>query len=314
MSSKQGFNLHDLSLMLAEKMDMSESDSLLFLNELFSLLTEQIFTEGEASVASLGTFKIDRVEPQDIKGVMEYYRLMFTLSDELSNSINKPFVNFETTKINEGVTFDNIPVIKSDEVGIIEDIDSDVSVLYVQKSVAPVVEELSEEVVAEEGIVVETPEEVVAEEETVVEIPQEVVAEEETAVETPEKVVAEEGTVVETPEEIIAEEEPVEEIPEEVIIDEEIIVETPKEVIIEQEAIEEAPEEDSSIIVANTEITDEFFAEEEPPYYSDDGVRPKHEIATNSRRRRNLIALTAAVGVVVIITASAFFFQQRTID
>lgn len=286
MSSKQGFNLHDLSLMLTEKMDMSESDSLLFLNELFSLLTEQIFTEGEASVASLGTFKIDRVEPQDIKGVMEYYRLMFTLSDELSNSINKPFVNFETTKINEGVTFDNIPVIKSDEVGIIEDIDSDVSVLYVQKSVAPVVEELSEEVVAEEGIVVETPEEVVAEE----------------------------GTVVETPEEIIAEEEPVEEIPEEVIIDEEIIVETPKEVIIEQEAIEEAPEEDSSIIVANTEITDEFFAEEEPPYYSDDGVRPKHEIATNSRRRRNLIALTAAVGVVVIITASAFFFQQRTID
>lgn len=272
MSSKQGFNLHDLSLMLTEKMDMSESDSLLFLNELFSLLTEQIFTEGEASVASLGTFKIDRVEPQDIKGVMEYYRLMFTLSDELSNSINKPFVNFETTKLNEGVTFDNIPVIKSDEVGIIEDIDSDVSVLYVQKSVAPVVEELSEEVVAEEG------------------------------------------TVVETPEEIIAEEEPVEEIPEEVIIDEEIIVETPKEVIIEQEAIEEAPEEDSSIIVANTEITDEFFAEEEPPYYSDDGVRPKHEIATNSRRRRNLIALTAAVGVVVIITASAFFFQQRTID
>ena len=300
MSSKQGFNLHDLSLMLTEKMDMSESDSLLFLNELFSLLTEQIFTEGEASVASLGTFKIDRVEPQDIKGVMEYYRLMFTLSDELSNSINKPFVNFETTKLNEGVTFDNIPVIKSDEVGIIEDIDSDVSVLYVQKSVAPVVEELSEEVVAEEGIVVETPEEVVAEEET--------------AVETPEEVVAEEGTVVETPEEIIAEEEPVEEIPEEVIIDEEIIVETPKEVIIEQEAIEEAPEEDSSIIVANTEITDEVFAEEEPPYYSDDGVRPKHEIATNSRRRRNLIALTAAVGVVVIITASAFFFQQRTID
>ncbi len=175
--------IQEIAGVLVEKNGLSQHDADDFANLVFAVVVEQLQRGEQVKVRGLGTFKIVDVEARESVSVRtgervvieSHQKVSFTPDTMMKELVNKPFSQFETVMLNDGVEF--------------EDIEDDEE--------APVAEE--------EPAVEEAP---VAEEEPAVE--ETPVAEEEPAVE--ETPVAEEGPAVE--EVPVAEEEPaVEEVP-----------------------------------------------------------------------------------------------------
>lgn len=127
MKLNTGINLHDISKLLISKTGLSDTDVSLFLKELFTLIVERLLYEDSVEIDSLGVFSINNLKTEHEK---TYYYLNFIPSSELIDSINKPFLNFEITKLNEGVDLGEVRVVVKDEE--ISGIDtSEESILYI---------------------------------------------------------------------------------------------------------------------------------------------------------------------------------------
>ncbi|MDD4515135.1 HU family DNA-binding protein [Massilibacteroides sp.] len=109
-------NISDLATLLAEYTGKDKKTTELFVRELISVISDALLEERIVKVKGLGTFKIIQVDERESVHVNTGERFVipahskftFTPDKELKEQVNKPFASFETTELNDGVTFSEI--------------------------------------------------------------------------------------------------------------------------------------------------------------------------------------------------------------
>lgn len=136
-------NIQDIALLLAERVGRDKADTELFLRALIEEVTEGVCADHQVKVRGLGTFKVILVEERESVHVNTGERFLipahpkftFLPDKELREQVNRPFSIFETTELNDGVTFSDIE-----------------EPAPVPASVAPVAESLAEPVARSEEV------------------------------------------------------------------------------------------------------------------------------------------------------------------
>lgn len=105
-----------LAQKLAEKTGISQQDAELFIRKMFDVANEGLQADKQVKMKWLGTFKVTSVKDRESVDVNTGERIViegrdkisFTPDTILKEIINKPFAQFETVVVNDGVEFDEI--------------------------------------------------------------------------------------------------------------------------------------------------------------------------------------------------------------
>ena len=119
----------DLVNLLAQKNGLSRKKNVQFVNELVDLINEVLKDEKLLKISGLGTFKVidtkDResvnVQTGDRFVIEGRNKITFTPDATMRELVNRPFSQFETVVLNDGVDFSDIPEEPADEEPIIEE-------------------------------------------------------------------------------------------------------------------------------------------------------------------------------------------------
>ena len=189
-------SIQEIAGILVEKSNLKKKEAELFVSTMFELVKEGLANDRIVKIKGLGTFKIVDIEARESVNVNTGERVLieghdkitFTPDATMKELVNKPFSQFETVVLNEGVTFDDMndvtpteedaPAVEEVAPAVEEDAPAVEEVAPAVEEVAPIVEFVSavEDVPAEE----ETPtEEDVPTEEEVPAVPTEEVITEE---------------------------------------------------------------------------------------------------------------------------------------
>ncbi|MDD6738002.1 MAG: HU family DNA-binding protein [Prevotella sp.] len=215
-------NILDLKNHLVDKHGVSESDAQSFINDMNELLRTTLLEEGMVKLRGLGTFKLIDVDSRESINVNTGERVLINSHSKLSFSpdtamrelINRPFSQFQTVILNEGVSFGN----EEEEENAIQEPTTIVAEEQPTVENAPVTEE--EPSMAEEIPAVK--EEAPAVEEPTVTIDAEVsIVDNEPITETEEPEMVEEPTVTINAEVSIVDNEPITEAEEPEMVEEE---------------------------------------------------------------------------------------------
>lgn len=260
--------LQEIAARVAKKNGITIKAAEGFVSSFFSVIKEGLEADKQVKVRGLGTFKIIAVKPRESINVNTGERVLieghdkitFTPDSSMKELVNRPFSQFDTVELEDGVEFSDIP----------NELDP------------------SQENVAEETAKEETPD-VIAEEpikatETQEEEEKEVVAEEPVKANEPEEAEELEAPEVNTKEEeteqIKAEPEQVEEEPEQVEKEPETVaaiitplVSEPHTKIVEQT---ETTEQEASVTNVNPKVAEEKTIEAE-----EETIEPKEERAND---------------------------------
>ena len=109
-------SLSDLAQRLAEKSGISLQDAELFIRKMFDVANEGLQSDKLVKMKWLGTFKVMAVKDRESVEVNTGERIIiegrdkisFTPDNILKEIVNKPFAQFETVVVNDGVDFDEI--------------------------------------------------------------------------------------------------------------------------------------------------------------------------------------------------------------
>ena len=225
-------SIQELSAVLTVKSGLKKKDADRFATTLFEVVKDGLMSDRLVKVKGLGTFKVIDIEARESVNINTGERVLieghekisFTPDSTMKELVNKPFSQFETVVLNDGVDFDDAATVEE-----------------------PAEEELSvEEPIVEEPLVEEPPVEESPVEESPVEEPP---VEEPTTEEPPaEEPAAEEPAVDVTPAEEPAVEEPAVDVPpaEEPAV-EELPVEVPLTVMSQLKPTEETEKETTEI-------------------------------------------------------------------
>lgn len=183
--------IQEIAKVLVEKSGLQQRDANQFATEMFAVILQRLQEGDQVKVKGLGTFKIISVEARESISVRTGERVVieghdkvsFTPDNMMKELVNKPFSQFETVVLNDGVAFSDMEEQPEEEpVETIETpIETPAETLVEtpteieQEPVLEVVEE--EQPVVEEPVVVEQP--VVEEEPALEEEPLVVVADDE---------------------------------------------------------------------------------------------------------------------------------------
>ena len=192
--------IQEVAKILTEKNGLEPREASRFAAEMFSVILQKLQEGDTVKVKGLGTFKIINVEARESVSVRtgervvidSHAKVTFTPDTIMRELVNKPFSQFETVVLNDGVEFDDIK----------DDVTEDVAE-------EPLVEEPVAEPIAVEPVAIEEP---VAKEPAI----EEPVVEEQRVLEEPvsveEQVPVEEEPVLEEPavEEVSEDKEPAE--------------------------------------------------------------------------------------------------------
>ena len=148
----------DLVNLLAQKNGLSRKKNVQFVNELVDLINEVLKDEKLLKISGLGTFKVidtkDResvnVQTGDRFVIEGRNKITFTPDAAMRELVNRPFSQFETVVLNDGVDFSDIPEEPADEEPIIEEPVAEEPAVY------GLTEPINEEPAPEEPII-ETP-------------------------------------------------------------------------------------------------------------------------------------------------------------
>ncbi len=229
--------LHDLADAIANNNDITPDEAEQFVSAVFDIIHDAIDQERLVKIKGLGTFKVIDVNARESVNVNTGERVLidghskvaFTPDSTMKELINKPFADFETIVLNDGVDF---PEEMSETPMDLNDSDSEV--LPDETSANSPLEDITEQAVVEpeQETTVDSAEEVKDVVNTVVSEDSPVEIIEETPVESPDEV------AVDVPNEILEaspveneEDTPTVEIPEETPID----INQPTQEIIPQE-------------------------------------------------------------------------------
>ena len=209
---------------VAKKHKITVKEAEKFVSAIFDVVNEGLKTDKLVKVKGLGTFKVQAVKPRESVNVNTGERVLieghekvsFTPDATMKELVNKPFAQFETVVLNDGVDFADIES-KSDDEEKAENIDEIVV--------------SAEEIVASDEEKIETKEEITAE-----------IIDEKPAEEVPQPAVEIPMVAVEAKEEITEESE---EEQKALIKEKEAVVE------VKAEAVEEQPEQVAEVPKVN---------------------------------------------------------------
>ena len=109
-------DLHDIAKMLASKYGISVNEAKTFTNTFIDLVNEGLQEDGLVKIKGFGTFKIVDVKDRESINVTTGERILipgrskvtFTPDSVMKELVNKPFSQFDTVVLNEGVDFSDI--------------------------------------------------------------------------------------------------------------------------------------------------------------------------------------------------------------
>lgn len=188
--------IQEIAKILVEKSGLSQKDANRFASEMFAIIQQRLEEDELVKIKGLGTFKIINVEARESVSVRtgervvidSHAKVTFTPDAVMKELVNKPFSQFETVVLNDGVEFEDVAEdsdednAKSEEKAIASDEEfaeevfsgeeplSEEQPIVMLADVEPVVEEpVVEESVVEEPVVEEPETEEATSEEPVVE-------------------------------------------------------------------------------------------------------------------------------------------------
>lgn len=109
-------DLHDIAKMLASKYGISVNEAKTFTNTFIDLVNEGLQEDGLVKIKGFGTFKIVEVKDRESINVTTGERILipgrskvtFTPDSVMKELVNKPFSQFDTVVLKEGVDFSDI--------------------------------------------------------------------------------------------------------------------------------------------------------------------------------------------------------------
>ena len=110
------FSLNTLGKLLADKSGLSQVEAELFIRKMFDVCNQGLEADKQVKIKWLGTFKVQATKDRESINVNTGERftiegrdkLTFTPDNILKEIVNKPFAQFETVVVNDGVDFDEI--------------------------------------------------------------------------------------------------------------------------------------------------------------------------------------------------------------
>ena len=110
------FSLNTLGKLLADKSGLSQVEAELFIRKMFDECNQGLDADKQVKIKWLGTFKVQATKDRESINVNTGERftiegrdkLTFTPDNILKEIVNKPFAQFETVVVNDGVDFDEI--------------------------------------------------------------------------------------------------------------------------------------------------------------------------------------------------------------
>ena len=110
------FSLNTLGKQLADKSGLSQVEAELFIRKMFDVCNQGLDVDKQVKIKWLGTFKVQATKDRESINVNTGERftiegrdkLTFTPDNILKEIVNKPFAQFETVVVNDGVDFDEI--------------------------------------------------------------------------------------------------------------------------------------------------------------------------------------------------------------
>ena len=137
-------SLQDLASVLVERWHLGKKEASMFVNEMFFVIQKSLDEDKIVKVKGLGTFKIIDVDDRESVDVNTGDRVLieghgkitFTPDALMKELVNKPFSQFETVVLNEGVDFNEAEAVSQPEETAIPD--------EVEDSSAPLVEFVDE--------------------------------------------------------------------------------------------------------------------------------------------------------------------------
>lgn len=164
--------INHIASVLVEKNSIAPKDAEQFVAAMFDVIQEGLENDKQVKVRGLGTFKIVDVEPREsvnvntgervlIKG---HSKISFTPDASMKEMVNKPFSQFDTVVLNDGVEFPETSAETSAETDAEISVETEPAEEPAHTAVAasePVVDEVSEveeqqEPIADESISVES--------------------------------------------------------------------------------------------------------------------------------------------------------------
>lgn len=182
--------IQEVAKVLVEKNGLDPKDASHFASEFFALILQQLQQDDQVKIKGLGTFKIINVEARESVSVQtgervvidSHSKVTFTPDTVMKELVNKPFSQFETVVLNDGVEFADL---KDEKDAAVEEKEETVEEEQ-QPVVAPIIED-EPAAVAEEPVVapvIEDEPAAVIEEPAAAPVAEEVVAEREQPVTT----------------------------------------------------------------------------------------------------------------------------------
>lgn len=110
------FSLNTLGKLLADKSGLSQVEAELFIRKMFDVCNQGLDADKQVKIKWLGTFKVQATKDRESINVNTGERftiegrdkLTFTPDNILKEIVNKPFAQFETVVVNDGVDIDEI--------------------------------------------------------------------------------------------------------------------------------------------------------------------------------------------------------------
>ena len=115
-------SIQELANVLVERKKMSKRDANAFVTAMFEIVQQHLESEKLVKIKGLGTFKIIDVEDRESVNVNTGERVLieghgkitYAPDSLLKELVNKPFSQFETVVLNEGVDFDDLATTTTD--------------------------------------------------------------------------------------------------------------------------------------------------------------------------------------------------------
>ena len=105
-------SIQSLAIAIAKKYKLSNVDATKFVEAIFDIVTEELKNNGQVKIKGLGTFKVQSVKPRESVNTGErvliegHDKISFTPDATMKELVNKPFSQFETVVLNDGVDFE----------------------------------------------------------------------------------------------------------------------------------------------------------------------------------------------------------------
>ncbi len=116
-------SIHELAEEIVQKHALSSKDAEAFVSEMFALINEGLSLDGIVKIKGFGTFKVIDVLPRESINVNTGQRVLieghgkitFTPDPIMRDLVNRPFSQFETVILNEGVSIEKMNFIPSEQ-------------------------------------------------------------------------------------------------------------------------------------------------------------------------------------------------------